>query len=96
MNAPTIQNERGPELLKLSDIRRICGCSRSHLYKIRTGRFPNMPPLPVIPFGRTFRVRREAFTAWLRLLEARERELQRASGVCAAWPENDPERMTGV
>ncbi len=98
MNALQGTDKGALELLTLSDIRRIFGCSRSHLYKLRSGKFPGMPPLPVVPFGRSVRIRREALVAWLLLLERREREAQYASGLFTRLlvEDDDPELMAGA
>ena len=55
-------------------------CSRTYLDLILTGRVPTLPPLPVFNIGCRVLIRRSMLRAWIRMLEARERENYYGSG----------------
>jgi hypothetical protein len=67
-------------VLTLPEAARELRCSRTQLYNILGGKFPGVPPLPVFHIGRRAFIRSAALRAWIRTLEAREREDRYASG----------------
>jgi hypothetical protein len=91
--------ERGEHVnvLTLAEAARELRCSRSQLYNIRNGKFPDMPPLPVLRLGHRLMVRREALAEWLLLLERRELEINYVSGRFARrLPDDDLEYIAGA
>ncbi len=83
-------------LLTAKDVARELGCSLSTIYRIRTGKYPHLPPLTFIPLGRSLRIRPEAFRRWLATADAHELENAYASGFCIHYRDEDLESMAGA
>ena len=80
---PGDANDAPPDslrLLTLAEAARELRCSRAQLHNILAGKLPGMPPLPFFNIGRRVFIRRAMLRAWIRMLEARDREARYASG----------------
>jgi excisionase family DNA binding protein len=74
--------ENGRVLLTVAEAARELRCSKAHVHNIVHGKVPDLPPLPVLRIGRRVLIRREALTAWMLSVEAREIEAQKLTGAC--------------
>ena len=83
-------------MLTIPEAARELRSSRSHLYRILSGNFPQLPPLPAVRLGRRLLIRRDALLAWLRLLERMDRQQRYASGVSLHRIDDDLEYMAGA
>lgn len=83
-------------MLTLPEVARELRCSRSHLYRVRAGRFPHLPPLIFIPLGRRLILSRESLRQWRVQAEAREREAQFATGLFVRRIDEDMEYLAGA
>jgi excisionase family DNA binding protein len=78
---PSPASDTGAHVLTLSEAARELRCSKSHLYRILSGKI-TAPPLPVFHIGRKALIRTPALHQWIGSLEAREREASYVSGNC--------------
>ncbi len=74
-----LKQEEETVLLTLPEAARELRCSRSHLYRILSGKHHG-PPLPAFHLGRKVFIRKNQLQAWIRSLEDMERESRYASG----------------
>jgi hypothetical protein len=68
-------------LLTIHEVARELRCSKTHVQNIIGGKFPDLPPLPILRLGRRVLIRHDGLRAWMLLIEARETELQKLSGL---------------
>ena len=68
-------------LLTIREVARELRCSKTHVQNIISGKFADLPPLPILRLGRRVLVRHDGLRAWMLLIEARETELQKLSGM---------------
>jgi excisionase family DNA binding protein len=54
------------EILTVKDVAVNLRCSKAHVYKAIAGTVAGVSPLPAIPMGRRFLVRRNALECWKR------------------------------
>lgn len=83
-------------MLTIAEAARELRASRSHLYRILAGRFPELPPPPAVRLGRRVLIRRDALLAWIRMLERDERKSQYAGGRFIRRINQDQEWMAGA
>jgi hypothetical protein len=62
------------EILDLKSAARLLGFSASHLSKILSGKFPDLPPLRHVRAGRTVRIRRGTLFEWFHQAENRDQD----------------------
>jgi hypothetical protein len=64
----------GDQILDLKSAAGLLGFSTSHLSKILSGKFPNLPVLRHVRAGRTVRIRRGALLDWFYQAENRRQD----------------------
>ena len=52
-------------LLTIREVARELRCSKTHVQNIIGGKFPRLPPLPLLRLGRRVLIRHERLKAWM-------------------------------
>jgi excisionase family DNA binding protein len=56
-------------ILTVAQVAELLQCSKAHVCNIIRGKFPQLPPLPVIRIGRRLVIRKDAFEKWIMDIE---------------------------
>jgi len=78
---PTDAVDDADRLLTIPEVARELRCSKTHVQNIISGKFADLPPLPRLRLGRRVLIRHDGLRAWMLLIEVRETELQKLSGM---------------